>query len=229
MGQDGDGARQNHVEWGWKPFSLAPSCSIAIPNLQPKDLTHCPQIPDHATNWHCPSYKNQVPVPVVAISLFGRSQDQRIAPTWTNKSHPFRHTQIRRLISQIQLQNPSLRIWMLPNQFQSEVSTICTKSLEKFYLLTGEEIEVKESLKGHFLFPIWIYFPMINYQLFQKLNPIKIQEFSHLTIILTFSFTCETKLYTNKWGLTCEIFKYFKWEVEWKWESNSKLPILILW
>lgn len=163
------GTRQNHVRQEWKPFSLAPSCCIAIPNLQPKDLTHCSQILDHATNWHCPGYKNQIPVPIVAISLFGRSQDQRIAPTWTNKSHPFRHTQICRLISQIQLQNPSLRIWMLPNQFQSEVSTIWTKSLEKFYLLTGEEIEVKESLKGRFFFPIWIYFPMINYQLFQIL------------------------------------------------------------
>ena len=82
---------------------------------------------------------------------------------------------------------------------------------------------------GHFFFPVWIYFPMINYQLFQKFNLIEIQEFSHLTIILTFSFTCETKLYSNKWDLTYEIFKYFKWEVEWKWESNSKLPTLILW
>lgn len=89
------GTRQNHVRQEWKPFSLAPSCFIAIPNLQPKDLTHCSQILDHATNWHCPGYKNQIPVPIVAISLFGRSQDQRIAPTWTNKSHPFRHTQIR--------------------------------------------------------------------------------------------------------------------------------------
>ena len=120
---------------------------IYIPN---KDLTHCPQILNHATNWHCPSYKNQIPVPILSsyISLFGQNQNQRIAPTLTNKSHPFRHTQIGRLISQIQLQNPSLRIWMLPNQFQSDVSANCTKAIEKFYLLTGEEIEVKESLMG---------------------------------------------------------------------------------
>ena len=90
----------------------------------------------------------------------------------------------------------------------------------------------ERKFEGNFLFPVWIYFSMINYQLFQKLILIEIQEFGHLTIILTFSFTCETKvtkLYSNKWGLTCKIFKYFKWEVEWKWESNSKLPTLILW
>ena len=85
---------------------------------------------------------------LVAFSLFGQNHNQRIAPTLINKSHPFRHTQIGRLISQIQLQNPSLRIWMLPNQFQSDVSANCTKAIEKFYLLIGEEIEVKKSLMG---------------------------------------------------------------------------------
>ena len=35
---------------------------------------------------------------LVAFSLFGQNHNQRIAPTLTNKSHPFRHTQIGRLI-----------------------------------------------------------------------------------------------------------------------------------
>ena len=51
-------------------FNLALSHPIAIPNLQPKDLTHCPQILDHATNQHCRSYKNQIPVPILSSYLF---------------------------------------------------------------------------------------------------------------------------------------------------------------
>ena len=103
---------------------------------------------------------------LVAISLFGQNPNQRITPTLTNKSHPFRHTQIRRLIFQIKLQNPSPLICMHPNPFQSEDSTICTKTIWEILTFDRGRDRSERKLEGHFFFPVWIYFLMINYQLF---------------------------------------------------------------
>jgi hypothetical protein len=48
----------------------------------------------------------------------------------------------------------------------------------------------------------------------QKLKLLGYGEFNHLTNILTLSITCGLKLPLNEWGLTREIFNFFKWEVK---------------
>ena len=61
---------------------------------------------------------------------------------------------------------------------------------------------------------------LINYHLSQMFKLIEHGEFNHLTIIVTLPFMW-------KQGSLYGKFKFFKWKIEWKQGSNSRLPTMI--